>query len=275
MAVWAAAGAAILCFLYYIAIIIYAGFTVSLSWIWLLASGFFSLLALGCRYLRLHPGRIPLRVMVSSVTCLAAFFVVFVVVEFLVFWGAASSAPAGMDYVIVLGAKVRDEGISNSLRRRLDRAIEYSQISPRTVFILSGGQGEDEPEPEAQAMYDYLLYNGVPANRLVMEPVSSSTVENIAYSRVVIERLERQKDELSSPNEPSVEPGPYLEVEDRPLQIGILTSNYHVYRAEMIARKRGIEGIRGIPAPSDILLFPHLCVRECLAILKDRLMGNM
>ena len=56
---------------------------------------------------------------------------------------------------------------------------------------------------------------------------------------------------------------------------GILTSNFHVFRARMIAEKWGIPKVYGIPSKSDPILFPHLCVRECLAIIKDRLMGNM
>ena len=57
--------------------------------------------------------------------------------------------------------------------------------------------------------------------------------------------------------------------------IGVLTSSYHVFRARRIAKRWGLDGISGISAKSDLLLFPHLCVRECVAILKDQLMGNM
>ena len=60
-------------------------------------------------------------------TILGASLAVFVVVEILVFMGAASSDEQNLDYVIVLGAKVKEEGISKSLKARLDKAIEYSQ----------------------------------------------------------------------------------------------------------------------------------------------------
>ena len=59
--------------------------------------------------------------------------------------GAASSDEQNLDYVIVLGAKVKEEGISKSLKARLDNAIEFSQDNPGTVLILSGGQGSEEP----------------------------------------------------------------------------------------------------------------------------------
>lgn len=75
----------------------------------------------------------------------------FVVVEILVFMGAASSDEQNLDYVIVLGAKVKEEGISKSLKARLDKAIEYSQDNPGTVLILSGSQGPDEPVSESKS----------------------------------------------------------------------------------------------------------------------------
>lgn len=42
-------------------------------------------------------------------------------------------------------------------------------------------------------MYDYLVYNGVSPRQLLMESDSTSTVENIAYSKIVIEQ-DRMKD---------------------------------------------------------------------------------
>lgn len=212
---------------------------------------------------------------VSMYTFFAASLVIFCVVEMLIFLGAAGSDTGRMDYVIVLGARVREEGPSNSLRVRLDKAVEYSKSNPGTIFILSGGQGLDEPEAEASVMYDYLLAHGVPAERMALENVSTSTVENIAYSKVLIEHMEKERREELQKQRPSVAPGPYLEVEEKPLQIGILTSNYHVFRAKKIGEKWGLPNLHGIAAKSDLILFPHLCVRECIAILKDQLMGNM
>ena len=51
-------------------------------------------------------------------------------------------------------------------------------------------------------------------------------------------------------------------VDDKPVEIGVLTSNFHVFRARMIARKWGFEHVYGISAQSDPVLFIHLCVRN-------------
>lgn len=112
-------------------------------------------------------------------------------------FGRRSEEEPGLDYVIVLGAKVKEHTVSNSLKKRLDKAIDYAQKNPETYLVLSGGKGADEPISEAQAMYKYLVYNGVRPEQLLLEDRSASTVENIAYSRLVIEghrerlRLER------------------------------------------------------------------------------------
>ena len=278
MITWISAVAAVVCLVYYVIIVLYAGFSTSFSWIWLAGAALLAMTGWGSHEYRLHPRKFPLWVPVAGSTILGASLAVFVVVEILVFMGAASSDEQNLDYVIVLGAKVKEEGISKSLKARLDKAIEYSQDNPGTVLILSGGQGSDEPVSEAKAMFEYLSYNGVPKDKMVLETFSTSTVENIAYSKVLIDKLEEEKvkeREHCGPVIHSEAPAGFVEVEKRPVQVGILTSNFHIFRARMIAEKWGIPKVYGIPSKSDPILFPHLCVRECLAIMKDRLMGNM
>ena len=57
--------------------------------------------------------------------------------------------------------------------------------------------------------------------------------------------------------------------------IGILSSDFHIFRAMKIAETEGCSEPRPIAAPSDSILFLHLCVRECAAILKDHILGNI
>ncbi len=270
-----AGAASLLCLIYYLVIGFYAGFSTSFAYFWPLAAVFFALIAVGMRYIKRHPRKLPLWIPVSAFTLLMTGVIIFVTVEAFVFMGAVSSDTQGLDYVIVLGAPVNKKGISKTLRQRLDKAIEYSRTNPGTIFVLSGGKTSEETESESAMMYDYMLHNGVPAEQMVIEDRSESTVENIAYSRVVIERLEDDRKQEAAEQNHTIAPGPYLLIDNRPLQIGILTSNYHVYRAKMIARKWGIPNVSVISCKTDYIVFPHLCVRECAAILKDRLMGNM
>lgn len=154
-----------------------------------------------------------------------------------------------LDYIIVLGAQVREDGPSVVLKYRLDAAIDYLNENPHTVCIVSGGQGINEPFSEAEGMSEYLWDKGIEENRILLEDKSASTVENIQNSKALLKK-------------------PYNGV-------GIVTNNFHVFRATRIAKKQGLEGVCGIAADSNALYLPNNVLRECLGILKDWLMRNM
>ena len=115
--------------------------------------------------------------------------------------------PSNLDYLIVLGARVKEDGLSKSLKSRLDKAIDYLEENPGTVLVLSGGQGEDEPVSEAAAMRDYLVFNGVSERQLILETRSFSTVENIAYSRIAIEEDQAERKARHARSDIIMEPG--------------------------------------------------------------------
>lgn len=269
-------GMAILCVAYFIMIVLYAGIGTSFAFIWLFFASLLIFLVYGKWYYVRNKSRIPRWVPVSIVTTCVAGVASLVIACTLVFAGAATPARPGLDYVIVLGARGKEHAaVSDSLKKRLDKAVEYLEANPDTMLVLSGGKVPGEKESEAQAMYQYLVYNGVSPEHLLLEERSVSTVENIAYSRIVIERhREREKENRLSMPRPRGH-GPYLVAADKPLEVGILTSNFHVYRAKMTAEKWGLDNVYGISAESDPVLFVHLCVREWASIIKDRLMGNM
>ena len=268
-------GLGVLCIAYFIVIVVYAGIGTSFAFIWLFFAALLFFLFYGRWYYSRNMDRIPRWVPVSVVTTCVAGVVALAVLCALVFLGAASSDKKNLDYVIVLGARVKEHTVSNSLKKRLDKAIEYAQENPDTMLVLSGGRGPGEDVSEAEVMRQYLEYNGVRPEQLLIEDRSVSTVENIAYSKVVIEEhRNRDKKELV-PLTRRTTSVPYAIAPDKPLEIGVLTSNFHIYRARLTAEKWGFDNVYGISADSDPVLFIHLCVRECASIVKDRLMGNM
>lgn len=264
-----------ICTLYGCILYLYSGFRLSFLFTWLFATGLFFVMAAAIRYYLKNPKRVPLWVSTSVITTFIAGIVVFIAVELMIFLGASVKETNHLDYVVVLGAKVNADGVSKSLKKRLDRAVGYMEENPDTILVLSGGQGNDEPVSEARAMYDYLTGYGVKPEQLIIENQSTNTTENMAFSKQLIEadqkiRRERRHRELSS-----AAPGPFIMAEEKPLQIGILTSDFHLFRAKKIALKSGISDIYHVKARSDLILLPHMCIRECFAILKDQLMGNM
>lgn len=247
------------CLIYYIVILIYSGVATSLSWIWLVAAGMFAFLAFGTEYYIHHSKKIPLWIPVSIMTTVLTGIVVTAAIEILIFTNASGKAEPDMDYVIVLGTQVRNETISDSLKRRLDQVLLYAEDNPNTVFILSGGKGKGEAVTEAKAMYEYLQYNGIPEEKMLKEEFSTNTKENIEYSKTIIERVEKLKKHKK----------------DKPLRVAVLSNDFHIFRAKQLAQKMGFSEIYGIKATSNPVLFVHFCVREALAIFKDKLFGNI
>ena len=133
-----------------------------------------------------------------------------------------------ISHVVVLGAKVNAHGPSVSLWDRIYGACEYAVEHPDTILVLSGGQGTDEPITEAQCMYLELLDLGVDPEQLRLEDKATSTWENLKYSLDLIEQ----------------------ETGIRPAKIGVLSSEYHLFRASLFAKACDVEFV-GIPAKTS------------------------
>ena len=263
----------ILCLIYYGVIVIYSGAGTSFSAIWIvLALGFFIMAAVGKFYPRIRD-RVPVQIEVAVITFFSAIAFIFIVVELLMGFGALSFQKESVNYVIVLGAQVRGNTISRTLERRLEKAVEYAAYHPNTVFVLSGGQGDDEDVTEASAMYRYMKSRGVPDYQLLLEESSRSTYENMVYSKMLI--TERERIRRATLRAAMAESGYLLPPDEEiVIRVGILTSNFHELRAKGIARHVGLPNVSGISATSAPLLFVHFCVRECFAILQDKSVGH-
>ena len=182
----------------------------------------------------------PLKAIIISVfvLCLACFLVV----EGFILSGFRCAPPDNLDYLIVLGAQVRKDGPSYILKRRLDKAADYLEANPDTICIVSGGQGSNEPFPEAVGMAEYLTgRRGISSNRIVQEPVSANTVQNITNSMQFIEAGS---------------------------SVGIVTNNFHVFRSLKTAERLGLNDVYGIGARSRALFLPNNMCREFFAVIK-------
>lgn len=268
---WILEGAAVLCLIYYGVIVSYSGVGTSFAMIWPVLAVVFALGAAAIHYYRKFPGQIPVWLTVSVVTMASTFIAVFILVELLICLGAITSTKRTVDYVIVLGTKVNGMELSNSLKKRLDKALKYAENNPNTMLVLSGGQGEGEDISEAQAMYEYLMFNGMAKEQLLLEDESVNTRQNIVFSKAVIERHEKWK---SSVGRESLKDS-FKERDADEIKIAVLTNNFHVFRGKEIAKKQNMGDVYGISASCDPVLAVHYWVRECFAVLKDKFMGAM
>ena len=171
------------------------------------------------------------KVLTVSVTAVLVLgFCVCAVTEALIVRASFGDPQEQVDYVVVLGAKVRDDGPSVSLWDRIYAARDYLEAHPHTVAVLSGGKGKDEPISEAQCMFTELLALGIEPGRLWQEDKAESTWENICFSLDLIQK----------------------ETGTRPQKIGVLSSEYHLFRASLFAKKNQVEFV-GIPARTSHL----------------------
>lgn len=240
----------ILCVSYYIGIILYAGLRSSFSWFWLLLGGGFFLTGAICRVpvLQTAFGRIPVTVKLVAGILLTVGLAGFLLLEGCIISGMTGSGQESVEYLIVLGAQVKGTRVSKALGQRLSRAEEYLQEHENTIVIVSGGQGPGEDVTEAEAMKKWLVDRGIAEERILKEDRSVNTSQNIRFSRELIE--------------------------DPAATIGIVSNDFHVFRAVHIAKAQGLKAV-GIPAPSSCGMYPHYMMREAFAVVKDLLVGNM
>lgn len=167
--------------------------------------------------------------------------ILFGAVEVMIAGQMHAQGEPGLDYIIVLGAQVRESGPSRILKYRLDRAAEYLKENPDTICIVSGGQGYNEPFPEAEGMASYLQEQGIGQERMILESESESTEENIRNS---------------------------MEFIDDRASVGIVTNDFHVFRAVQTAEKEGLKNVCGIAGGSPRLYLPNNMFREFFAEIK-------
>ena len=233
--------AGILCFFYFAAIVLHVGMSEWFMCIWAVTGAVFLLIWRCLVYQEAHPGSVLRFVAGAGGLVLLVGFVSAAVIGSRIVGAMASKPQEGLDYVLVLGAHVIGTQPSRALQKRLDRALEYAEENRDTVFILSGGQGADEDISEADCMYRYLTEKGMAPQRLLLEDRSTSTLENLRFSAKLLSREE-----------------------DR---IGILSNNFHIYRALLLAEREGYRHVCGIPAHSDLWMQPHYVLREICAVL--------
>ena len=156
---------------------------------------------------------------------------------------------------------------------RLDKAILYLKENPGTKLIISGGL-KYGGNIESVIMADYLIKKGVDCDDILLEMESHNTRENLIYSRALIDRYIKENRKVSDITVIN-DIGPVLVVEDRPNTIGILTNDFHIFRAMEVAKKAGYEQVYPVSSNSNKILYIHMLMRETFAILKYKFFEYM
>lgn len=166
----------------------------------------------------------------------------FLVGEVPVLKAAGGTPDADADWLIILGAGVNGTEPSLSMLNRLTAAKTWLDAHPACRILVSGGQGEGEDVSEAEAMRRWLTAKGIDDARIVVEDRSTNTAENLANSFALIPDAESAR-------------------------IAVCSSDYHLYRAQLLARRLGVE-IQTIPAVTTLpVLRINYFMRESLGSL--------
>lgn len=152
---------------------------------------------------------------------------------------------------IVYGAGLKGEEPGVTLRKRLDTAVEYMELLPESVCIVSGGQGADEVMSEAAVMKNYLCEKGIDEERIYVEDKSSNTLENVKFSCNIIENEGLNGEAIVS-----------------------LSNAFHIPRIELIFSRLGLESEFVLaPDPNPYSMFSVL-VREYMSYAKLLIFGT-
>lgn len=152
-------------------------------------------------------------------------------------------------WVMVLGSGLRrGTEVPPLLASRIRAGIaEFTRRGAR-MLIMSGGQGRDEQIAEGTAMAAWAVDQGIDPAAVRAEIQSRTTEQNLRFTGELV------RAETTTP------PGPGL----------IVTSNYHVLRAAILARKTGLDA-QAAGAPTAGYYWPSAMIREYVAILRERL----
>ncbi|WP_030774480.1 YdcF family protein [Streptomyces sp. NRRL F-2664] len=161
-----------------------------------------------------------------------------------------------IDHVVMLGSGlVGGDRVPPLLASRLRKG---QQIYERQlagggrppVLLVSGGKGSDEKVAEARAMADWLIGEGVPAEHIVLEDRSTTTEENMRFSREI------------------------MEASDPAYRCVVVTNNFHAFRAAMLARKTGVNG-QVVGSPTAKYYWPSATIREFVAVFWEHRAVNL
>ena len=146
-----------------------------------------------------------------------------------------------MDCILVLGCKVGTDGtLSHMLEDRLRQGVALYELGAAPKLLMSGDHGTPEYD-EVDAMKRYAVDAGIASQDVFMDHAGFSTYESVYRAKEVFE-VQR---------------------------VIIVTQEYHLYRALMVAREMGLEAYGVAANYRTYVGQTSRDIREILARVKD------
>ncbi len=127
------------------------------------------------------------------------------------------------DYLLILGGNVIGADTpSPQLFERMKAAAKYLNKNKDVIAIPCGACfRKEQKKSEARIIADYLISQGINESRIILEEKSTTTFENFEFgAKIICNHSQKDIDEVS---------------------VAFLSSDYHMHRAALIAKKCGIK----------------------------------
>ena len=154
------------------------------------------------------------------------------------------------DFLIILGCGIRKDGTPTPLLKgRVDCALSFyrkqkQETGKDLIFVTSGGQGPNEVISESASMKAYLMEQGIPEKKIIEEDRSTSTFENMKFSKEKIWAVNPEG------------------------KVAFATTNYHVFRGGLYARRVKMRAV-GMGSETRWYFWPNASVREFVGLLTE------
>lgn len=156
------------------------------------------------------------------------------------------------EYLILLGGGISKDGkLPKAVIERVNKAEEYLSLHPETICVVTGGTLKWLPYAEAPEIKRQLVAAGISGDRVLVEDQALDTIQNFQFSCQLLanERGVSKSDILNS-------------------EIVVVTTAFHLRRAERLANRMGFKNIKGIPSKCPAFHVPMNYVREICAYVK-------
>lgn len=156
------------------------------------------------------------------------------------------------DYLLLLGGGIDKNGkLPDSVLLRVEKAAEYLQKNPQVSVVVTGGRKDYQEYAEAPEIKNQLIKRGIAEDKILLEDKAVDTIENFEKSAALLSKTY----------------GLSLE-EVLQSRIVIVTSDFHLRRAERIASRLGFTNVKGIACKTPFIKKLHTYVREIASYVK-------
>lgn len=156
------------------------------------------------------------------------------------------------EYVILLGGGItKNAELSKSVQQRIKLCALYLNEHPQALCVVTGGKLPFAPCPESDVLKPALESCGIASERILAEDKSRDTIQNFQFSvRLISEYTGKSVEEvLASP-------------------VTIITNDFHIARAERLARRMGFSDYYGLCARTPFIFKANSYFREIFCYIK-------